>query len=62
MLNVQATNDEADYTVIRSRRRRSTDPSIVLVKITVGDINDAAPVFLGEPYYGCKFCFYPCSW
>lgn len=52
-LSVRATNDEPDDTVIRNRRRRAVDPSIITVKILVGDINDLAPVFLGAPYYGC---------
>ena len=55
-LIVRASNDEPDDTVIRYRRRRQVEESSILrVKIVVGDINDEAPVFLGEPYYGCKY-------
>lgn len=58
-IDVLASNDEADYTVIRNRRRRATDPSILTLKIIVGDINDLAPVFLQDEYYGCKFIGFP---
>ncbi|XP_052765608.1 cadherin-87A-like isoform X2 [Mya arenaria] len=50
-LDIQASNDEADYTVIRYRR--NIDKSIITVKILVGDINDLAPTFLQDQYYGC---------
>ncbi|KAK3593636.1 hypothetical protein CHS0354_025527 [Potamilus streckersoni] len=52
-LDVQASNNIPDYTVIRERTRRATDASIVRVKISVGDINDVAPVFTQVNYTGC---------
>ena len=54
-LDVQAYNEkpETDYTVIRYRR--AIDRSIITVKISVGDVNDLAPVFLDDKYFGCKF-------
>ncbi|XP_060576432.1 cadherin-87A-like isoform X2 [Ruditapes philippinarum] len=52
-IDVQATNGEADYTVIRNRRRRAADLSIITLKIIIGDINDLAPAFLQDEYYGC---------
>lgn len=54
-IDVQATNGEADYTVIRNRRRRAVDLSIITLKIIIGDINDLAPAFLQDEYYGCKY-------
>ena len=53
-LDIQASNGEPDYTVVRYRRRRAVDASIITVKISVGDINDKAPVFLQDEYFGCK--------
>jgi len=53
-LDIQASNGEPDYTVVRYRRRRAVDASIITVKISVGDINDEAPVFLQDEYFGCK--------
>ncbi|KAL4240786.1 Protocadherin-16 [Mactra antiquata] len=52
-LDVQASNDEPDFTVITDRKKRATDPSILTVKVLVGDINDEAPRFLQDEYYGC---------
>ncbi|XP_053380396.1 cadherin EGF LAG seven-pass G-type receptor 2-like [Mercenaria mercenaria] len=52
-IDVQASNDEADYTVIRNRRRRAADPSIITLKVIVGNINDLAPSFLQDEYFGC---------
>ncbi|KAL3876984.1 hypothetical protein ACJMK2_034754 [Sinanodonta woodiana] len=52
-LDIQASNNIPDYTVIRERTRRATDASIVTVKIIVGDINDEAPVFTQMNYTGC---------
>ncbi|XP_060081087.1 cadherin-87A-like [Ylistrum balloti] len=52
-LDVQATNNVSDYSVITNRRRRATDPSIVTVKILVGDTNDAKPTFTKVLYSGC---------
>lgn len=54
-LDIQASNGEPDYTVVRNRRRRAVDASIITVKISIGDINDEAPVFLSDEYFGCKF-------
>ena len=54
-LDVKATNPDPEYTVIRNRRRRSLDPSIIRVKILVGNVNDLAPVFLQDKYYGCEY-------
>ena len=54
-MDVLAMNDEPEYTVIRNRRRRAVDPSIITVKVIVGDINDFAPQFLEDRYYGCKY-------
>lgn len=56
-LDIQASNNEPDYTVIRNRRRRAADPSIITVRILVGDVNDQAPVFLQTPYVGCECVF-----
>ncbi|XP_021356989.1 cadherin-23-like isoform X1 [Mizuhopecten yessoensis] len=53
LLDVQATNNVSDYSVITSRRRRAVDPSIVTVKILVGDTNDAKPTFTKVLYRGC---------
>lgn len=53
-IDVRASNDEPDYTVIRNRKKRATDPSIITLKILVGDINDEAPRFLQDEYYGCR--------
>jgi len=52
-LDVRARNEEPEYTVIQNRRRRAIDPSIITIKVLVGDINDIAPVFLEKEYYGC---------
>lgn len=52
-LDVQATNNVSDYSVITERRRRAVDPSIVTVKVLVGDTNDAKPTFTKVLYSGC---------
>ena len=51
-LDILAHNDEPDDSVVRYRR--AVDPSIITVKILVGDINDIAPTFLDDQYFGCK--------
>ncbi|XP_033755014.1 LOW QUALITY PROTEIN: cadherin-23-like [Pecten maximus] len=53
LLDIQATNNVSDYSVITNRRRRAADPSIVTVKILVGDTNDAKPTFTKVLYSGC---------
>ncbi|KAL5017401.1 hypothetical protein ScPMuIL_006990 [Solemya velum] len=52
-LDVQATNNVSDHSVITSRRKRAIDPTIATVIITISDTNDMPPVFTQKQYYGC---------
>ncbi|KAK7507306.1 hypothetical protein BaRGS_00001241 [Batillaria attramentaria] len=52
-MDILAYNDVNDDSVIRSRRRRSTNPSIVTVNVAVDDENDTPPVFSANSYRGC---------
>lgn len=45
LLDIQATNNISDYTVIRSRRRRAMDPSIATWRIQIKNANDVRPDF-----------------
>lgn len=52
-LDVRATNNISDHSVITSRRKRAVDPTVATVVITISDTNDMPPVFSQEQYYGC---------
>ncbi|XP_070186154.1 cadherin-87A-like isoform X2 [Littorina saxatilis] len=52
-MDVLAYNEVHDDTVIRARRKRSINPSIVTVNVTVGDLNDTPPRFTDTDYHGC---------
>jgi hypothetical protein len=54
-IDVFAYNDVNDDSVIRNRRRRSTNPSIATVNVVVTDTNDSPPRFTSASYKGCKF-------
>ncbi|XP_056018521.1 cadherin-87A-like [Ostrea edulis] len=53
LLDIQATNNISDYTVIRNRRRRALDPSIATWRIQIKNANDVRPDFTQNLYYGC---------
>nr|XP_034314660.1 cadherin-87A isoform X2 [Crassostrea gigas] len=53
LLDIQATNNISDYTVIRSRRRRAMDPSIATWRIQIKNANDVRPDFTQNLYHGC---------
>ncbi|KAL8591922.1 hypothetical protein ACOMHN_039975 [Nucella lapillus] len=61
-MDVLAYNDVNDDTVIRNRRRRSTNPSIVMVVVTVLDTNDSPPKFVKSDYHGCVPKDAPFGW
>ncbi|XP_076454192.1 cadherin-87A-like isoform X2 [Babylonia areolata] len=50
-MDILAYNDVNDDTVIRYRR--STNPSVATVIVTVRDINDTPPKFVKSDYHGC---------
>lgn len=52
-LDVHATNNVSDYSVITDRKKRSLSPDIVRVQISVRNTNDAPPVFEKSSYTGC---------
>ncbi|XP_071106393.1 cadherin-87A-like [Haliotis cracherodii] len=58
-LDIIASNNISDYSVV-TRRKRSTNPSIVTVRVDILDVEDEAPVFTSfngpngaKEYYGC---------
>ncbi|XP_067673629.1 cadherin-87A-like [Haliotis asinina] len=58
-LDIIASNNISDYSVV-TRAKRSTNPSIVTVRIEIIDVEDEAPVFTSfngpngaQEYYGC---------
>nr|XP_022319460.1 cadherin-23-like isoform X1 [Crassostrea virginica] len=53
LLDIQATNNISDYTVIRNRRRRALDPSIATWRIQIKNANDVRPDFTQNLYHGC---------
>ena len=61
-MDVLAYNKVSDDSVIRQRRKRSTNPSIVTVNINVQDINDTPPRFTSARYLGCKYLFHSYLW
>lgn len=52
-LDVQATNNVSDYSVVTNRRKRALSPDIVRVNINIRNTNDAPPVFEKSSYTGC---------
>ncbi|XP_062622203.1 cadherin-87A-like [Saccostrea cucullata] len=52
-LDIQATNNISDYTVIRNRRKRALDPSIATWRIQIKNANDVRPDFTQNLYHGC---------
>lgn len=58
LLDIQATNNLSDYTVIRSRRRRAMDPSIATWRIQIKNANDVRPDFTQNLYHGCKWGYF----
>lgn len=58
LLDIQATNNISDYTVIRSRRRRAMDPSIATWRIQIKNANDVRPDFTQNLYHGCKWGYF----
>ena len=55
LLDIQATNNISDYTVIRNRRRRALDPSIATWRIQIKNANDVRPDFTQNLYHGCEY-------
>ncbi|XP_071128543.1 cadherin-87A-like isoform X4 [Mytilus edulis] len=53
ILDVHATNNVSDYTVITNRRKRALSPDIVQVIINIRNTNDAPPEFEESSYTGC---------
>ncbi|XP_052071538.1 protocadherin Fat 4-like isoform X2 [Mytilus californianus] len=53
ILDVHATNNVSDYTVVTNRRKRALSPDIVQVIINIRNTNDAPPEFEQSSYTGC---------
>jgi len=54
-MDILAYNEVYDDSVIRYRRKRSTNPSIVTFTVEISDENDTPPRFTDTDYYGCGF-------
>ena len=55
-MDILAYNEVYDDSVIRNRRKRSTNPSIVTFTVEISDENDTPPRFTNRDYYGCGCC------
>ena len=56
-MDILAYNEVNDDSVVRNRRKRSMNPSIVTVIVDITDTNDTPPRFTDTDYYGCELVF-----